>query len=82
MEESPAVTKACQRSANPLQFFLGNELSEIILGLGYKGPFMVLAEHINAIPITLKSFLFAFFFLAYIEIRRGIYDSQRNCPAT
>ena len=62
--------------------FLGNELSEMILGLGYKGLFMVLAEHINAIPITLKSFLFTFFLLAYIEIKRGIYDSQRNCPAT
>jgi len=48
--------------------FLGNELSEIILGLGYKGLFMVLAEHINAIPITLKSFLFTFFFLPTLKL--------------
>ena len=40
----------------------------MILGLGYKGLFMVLAEHINAIPITLKSFLFTFFFLPTLKL--------------
>ena len=54
-------------SESPL-IFLGNELSEMILGLGYKGLFIVLAEHINAIPITLKSFLFTFFFLPTLKL--------------
>lgn len=62
---------------------LGNEVNEMILGIGYKGLFMVLVEHTN---VQLEPYIsiysnLSFFFssLTYIEIRRDIYDSE-NCP--